>query len=90
MVVYRLALGLNQAAGLVAFFRNPNLGKLKRTVSSGGGSSEVRPGRPGTEPAQARSRAKVEVKDPHCWKRHQLGNAHFHCPPGSGSAAYHG
>jgi hypothetical protein len=23
MVVYRLALGLNQAAGLVAFFRNP-------------------------------------------------------------------
>jgi len=25
MVVYRLALGLNQAAGLVAFFRNPGL-----------------------------------------------------------------
>ncbi len=25
MVVYRLALGLNQAAGLVAFFRNPDL-----------------------------------------------------------------
>jgi hypothetical protein len=25
MVVYRLALGLNQAAGLVAFFRNPEI-----------------------------------------------------------------
>jgi hypothetical protein len=25
MVVYRLALGLNQVAGLVAFFRNPQL-----------------------------------------------------------------
>jgi len=29
MVVYRLALGLNQAAGLVAFFRNPQLTTTK-------------------------------------------------------------
>ena len=29
MVVYRLALGLNQVAGLVAFFRNPQLRRLR-------------------------------------------------------------
>jgi hypothetical protein len=39
MVVYRLALGLNQVAGLVAFFRNPYMDETGAPTGNADGSN---------------------------------------------------